>query len=214
MNYVEKRFIAVVLMLMTITMSLVYSDNIEIQVKHGLDDSEPVLRGTISSKGFGKKGSIAVGKFNAPQKIDGKNLMMADFYKVIIDTGASEPLVASIKPCFLASISEKYGVIMDSLTIHVNSAGVPISLSYELPPEATCSNKMSLQGSISFKTSVTIVGPTPSLKIPSEKSYPRLLKPGELPPENPASQNGILAKLKKYWWVIGLILVFVVANNR
>ena len=75
-------------------------DAIEIKVKHTLNDLEPRVRGTIVSKGFGKKSNVAVGKFNDRQNIDAHSLVVADFYKVIVETGVegSQPLVASMKP--------------------------------------------------------------------------------------------------------------------
>lgn len=141
--------------------------------------------------------------------------------------------------CFMATVAAGHGKIEDALTIHVNSAGVPVSIAYEVRDDATCMGKRQMgyfQGTIPFETNVTIVAPSTSVKfvsfqhpsfpsfafssrfsrnthknssslflsfsnrVPSEKLYPKLLKPGEQPPapEKPANEGGIIGLLKKH----------------
>ena len=69
--------------------------------------------------------------------------------------------------CFMATVAAGHGQIEDSLTIHVNSAGVPIALSYELRDDATCMGPRQMrffQGTIPFGTNVTIIGPSSAVK--------------------------------------------------
>lgn len=77
-------------------------DNAPIQftLKHALDNLKPRVRGTVVSKGFGRKGTVAHGKVTTDQSINARSLMMAEYYKVIIETGDenSVPLIASMKP--------------------------------------------------------------------------------------------------------------------
>ena len=67
----------------------------------------------------------------------------------------------------MATVAAGHGKIEDALTIHVNSAGVPVSIAYEVRDDATCMGKQQMgyfQGIIPFETNVTIVAPSPSVK--------------------------------------------------
>ena len=73
---------------------------IQFTLKHTLDNLKPRVRGTVVSKGFGRKGTVAHGKITTDQSINARSLMMAEYYKVIVETGDenSVPLIASMKP--------------------------------------------------------------------------------------------------------------------
>ncbi len=126
----------------------------------------------------------------------------------------------------MASVAAAHGQIEDFLTIHINSEGVPVALNYELRDDAFCMGPRQMSyfhGTIPFGTNVTIIRPT-SVKfvikyhflcilslfidlfihvlvmnrVPLESKYPKHLKPGEKPPPPPATEEGIMGKLKKY----------------
>ena len=72
----------------------------------------------------------------------------------------------------MATVAAGHGKIEDALTIHVNSAGVPVSVAYEVRDDATCMGKRQMgyfQGIIPFETNVTIVAPSPSVKFVKEQ---------------------------------------------
>ena len=78
----------------------------------------------------------------------------------------------------MATVAAGHGKIEDALTIHVNSAGVPVSVEYGVRDDATCMGKRQMgyfQGIIPFETNVTIVAPSPSVKFVSSKSTLSLL---------------------------------------
>ena len=85
-------------------LALAASDNgnIVITIKHELDNRQPGTRGTVTSRGFGKRSNVARAKIEGLQQVDAHSLMSSEYYHVIVETGG-EPLVTSMKPvCFFA----------------------------------------------------------------------------------------------------------------